>query len=712
MEAQSRYVVAHINKFLLDPNNYRLVDKEAYKPINPVELSDARVQQRTYNLLVGANHELIRDLINSFKNNGILRLDAIQVKPLGEYFLVIEGNRRMAALKYLYEESKKGNDIGKLNVQSFERLDAVLNIGESEVQHLITMGLHHISGKQRWNSYNQALLMRDLSQTYKLSEEEICNVLAISRQMLRRTLRALALIEKYKESDFGDQFKSDMYWIFEEIVRSTELKKWLGWDDQKLFAINDANEYKLFAWLSPEEKSETDEDGNLHNQKRDPIISKRDEIRTLAKFIHDPKALEVMEQKRNISEGYSLSGAVGETRLSSALEAINKEVQTTSQFSDLLKASDHEMIAKLRDKLDRLIPGNRAVFEAIDRRSPTFFESNQGHFSEILIKNYRKLVDLKIGRTSRVNLFAGGNNTGKTSVLEACFLLTQLNNIPALVELERYRGKFYQDFHTRWIDKNFSASIDLEGSFNGTLVSLSVQKYDTTEAIDRSQYLSSIKSEAAVNGTNFEGILDLYANRAPELYFQKSQVLCQAAFSSPYRHNAALLKRAHTRAVQEKYLEDIVSFLRRHMDEGIERIEMVNIEGESRFMVSSKWLKEAIDSTKYGEGLQRVFEIALLLGYCRNGVLCIDELDSAIHKNLLLPFTQFIQELAAQFNVQVFLSTHSKECIDAFVENGHDTEHITAYALTEENGHIACRHVAGTRLAQLVESINFDIRVQ
>lgn len=137
---------------------------------------------------------------------------------------------------------------------------------------------------------------------------------------------------------------------------------------------------------------------------------------------------------------------------------------------------------------------------------------------------------------------------------------------------------------------------------------------------------------------------------------------------------------------------------------------MVSIDDENRFMVSTDEMPYAVDITKYGEGLQRIFEIALLMGYSKNGVICIDELESAIHKNLLIQFTKFIQELAKRFNVQVFLSTHSKECVDAFVENDYPDDELTAFALDEVDGKILCKYLEGNKLKQLVETINIDIR--
>ncbi len=72
------------------------------------------------------------------------------------------------------------------------------------------------------------------------------------------------------------------------------------------------------------------------------------------------------------------------------------------------------------------------------------------------------------------------------------------------------------------------------------------------------------------------------------------------------------------------------------------------------------------DLTMFGEGLQRIFKIGLLFAGAKNGVVIIDEFENAIHASLLSNVVVLLHELAIQFNAQVFISSHSKECIDAF----------------------------------------------
>jgi AAA15 family ATPase/GTPase len=190
-------------------------------------------------------------------------------------------------------------------------------------------------------------------------------------------------------------------------------------------------------------------------------------------------------------------------------------------------------------------------------------------------------------------------------------------------------------------------------------------------------------AEAHIENLNLTSNLHLFSNREPEYRYIKSQTLCPSAFTSPYRYNERLLYTAHKLAIENKYYDKVIQFIKTNLDSTIDKIDLINDGGENRFRVTSSSMTEVIDITKYGEGLQRVFEIALLLGYCKNGILCIDEIDSALHKSLLIKFTEFIQQVAKDFNVQVFLSTHSKECIDAFVENEFPDDELTAFVLEE-----------------------------
>ena len=136
--------------------------------------------------------------------------------------------------------------------------------------------------------------------------------------------------------DYGDQFETKMYSIFEEIIKNVKIKNWLEWDDSNFSSSNLVNEERIFSWISKEEVVERTDDENEHIIVKDPIITKSHEIRELSKFIDDTKAVDQMESSRSISEGFVLSDAVGEARLKNAIENITKEVNIAFQFLSLI----------------------------------------------------------------------------------------------------------------------------------------------------------------------------------------------------------------------------------------------------------------------------------------------------------------------------------------------------------------------------------------
>ena len=83
-------------------------------------------------------------------------------------------------------------------------------------------------------AYNEALLVRNLQTQHKMFNDEIIKSLAISKQELMKILRSLALIDKYKKSEFGDQFKSSMYSIFQSLTSAPKIRNWLDLDDNMI----------------------------------------------------------------------------------------------------------------------------------------------------------------------------------------------------------------------------------------------------------------------------------------------------------------------------------------------------------------------------------------------------------------------------------------------------------------------------------------------
>ena len=153
--------------------------------------------------------------------------------------------------------------------------------------------------------------------------------------------------------------------------------------------------------------------------------------------------------------------------------------------------------------------------------------------------------------------------------------------------------------------------------------------------------------------------------------------------------------------------EMVVDFLREHVDHGIRNIELSD---NGRFTVVHDHVSPNPDLTAFGDGIQRIFKIGLLFAGARNGVVLIDEFENAIHASVLSSLALLVHSLAVKFNVQVFLASHSKECIDAFVKNDFQLDDVSVYAIRTEQGRPVAHHYEGSRLDRLLDIADVDMR--
>ena len=164
----------------------------------------------------------------------------------------------------------------------------------------------------------------------------------------------------------------------------------------------------------------------------------------------------------------------------------------------------------------------------------------------------------------------------------------------------------------------------------------------TEEDIDKIDYETTIEINSNVDDEKRCSTMHLFGTKDPQLHFKNIKYLCSTMFKSPYFYSHTELLNSHAVSVDKKSISEILKFIQK-IDNTIEKIELVEHYGIKRFSVSSSRFEESKDLTSYGEGLQRIFEIALSFAFCKNGVLLIDEIETAIHKSLLIDFTEFIK---------------------------------------------------------------------
>lgn len=703
-----------LRNLYLDPNNFRIIHEPDQKSVPDDQVKDRTVAQRTMRLLTGDRNQHIQDLIESFKANGYLPVDQIQVRELpSSGYLVIEGNRRIAALKFLQlEYETKGIDLGELDPDFFSQVPVILYSDADEVHHLTLMALKHISGNKKWGEWNQAKLLETLHSTHGLTEGEIRSRIGISTVELRRGLRALSMVAEYQASDYGDQFTEGMFPIFRHAVRNAALKDWLQWDDSDRKSHNTANRDFFFSLLSREPMDEPEEDGSVGygDKYLDPAITKRDDIDTLGKVVSDERALEHLKKTRDLNGAYRSSDLVFRERQESTINSVVADIKSLSQLT--IRPENLPELEGIRGRLQTIIDRARTIGLSGVEQKAVFRDRVDAHFTKIHVKCYRSMAGLHMTGLTRINLIAGINNSGKTSLLEAIYLLTRQNDFDGLIEIMRRRGKVATDqLDPEWmLEQLGQTQIFIEGTFDDLATNVEIQLCQEEDStLDRARYLGSVEINSAFGSNQLNSINRIYKGQDRETHADSLRILCPIVFSSPFFFNEPhRYSGFYHKSVQSKALPQIFEFLRTHMLPTLEDIRLTD--ERQRFVVIDSKFPAGVDLSSYGEGLQRMFLLSLLFASAQHGVVLIDEFENALHYSLIGPFSRFIHQMALKFNVQVFITSHSKECIDAFVMEIATKDDLSCHAVVNTEDGIRTRDFSGPQFKRLLDIGDVDLR--
>lgn len=313
------------------------------------------------------------------------------------------------------------------------------------------------------------------------------------------------------------------------------------------------------------------------------------------------------------------------------------------------------------------------------------------------IRSFRGFRHLKIEHLGRVNLIVGKNNVGKSALLEALRLYASKASPEVIWELLGVRGESRRSNLLSAPEKELSAlkylfygrrdlKPNLEpiqiGPINsvGERLTLSIGWY--TERVS----LPGWMAQESVTPEEY----DTAGSLIPFFILQIGE---EEKFTDSLR--PPLLKRPHYRQVLKEIkhtykpasgldngqvgklwdsialtdLEIEILAALRVIAPGVERINLVAdpaSPGERVPIVKVQGIEEPLPLSNLGDGMQRMLGIALALVNAKDGMLLIDEIENGLHYSVLPSLWRIIFQLAQRLHVQVFATSHSRDCIEAF----------------------------------------------
>lgn len=316
------------------------------------------------------------------------------------------------------------------------------------------------------------------------------------------------------------------------------------------------------------------------------------------------------------------------------------------------------------------------------------------YLSSLTIRGFRGFKNLYLKNLSRVNLVGGLNGTGKTSLLESIFLVLDRKNLGSIIRPSQFRGMpfdfkqsvqdlfFNRDLQQKivWTIDDRNGRAELTWKFGyvkqppASTFQLPTAPQQPVQSLvgDSEGITSQYTADRVVRDTYYisgqretlTGWMELNNSSAPPL---------GALLTPSLRYDNAENARRFTAMIQQNEKERLLSVLR-ILHPQIADLELLVVGGQA-LLHATLATNIRLPLNDLGDGTYLLGTIALAMMTNRNGVVMLDEFDTAIHYSKLSKIWRAIAELAAQFNCQIVATTHSRECIQCAVEGFAETDH-------------------------------------
>ena len=352
MNNQLEEATLPIDALYLDPNNPRFADISV-GPVPEQKVHLETVQAKAMQRMLDGPFD-VRELEDSIVNIGFLHVDRLVVVELPEAgkFMVIEGNRRLAAMKTLLKDADSGEIELADDVKESILLVPVFIIQNTDKvarNHTarILQGVRHIASIKPWGPYQQAQLVAVMLNEGK-TMQDIKQVLGMTMQRINSLRRCYFALEQMKQdAEYGPYAQPMLFSHFEEALKVPQLRTWLGWDDSQNKCLDDEHKQTFYGWCTGVE-----EDGERLPKK---IVDAKDsrKLPTLMAnpvqyqhFYEDPR-LTVTDAMRGIIDG----GPDVDWRA-----ILNNDLGTLSHVPAIdLSEADVQLLQSVKDLCDKLI---------------------------------------------------------------------------------------------------------------------------------------------------------------------------------------------------------------------------------------------------------------------------------------------------------------------------------------------------------------------
>lgn len=296
-------------------------------------------------------------------------------------------------------------------------------------------------------------------------------------------------------------------------------------------------------------------------------------------------------------------------------------------------------------------------------------------FHNIEINRLRGIKYSKIEGLKQINLFFGKNNCGKSSLLDAIFLISGISNpkLPLNVNIIRnYRRLEPSDMKLDFYSLDMSSPIVIKAENDETReLQISVVESSSSKV----NLLGEDNNVASTDLDNKYGLVLKY--KVDEHAYESSIIMSHSSNNSleqRIKMPAHYKEKLTCRYLNPKYdfttsIDGLVDVIK-NKDEVFIVNALRLIEPNIKDFVLSQndvlvdiGLDKRIPINMMGDGARKILSILTSIYECKNGIVLIDELSNGFHYSVMKGVWRAIISVAKKNNVQIFATTHDLDSI-------------------------------------------------
>lgn len=360
------------------------------------------------------------------------------------------------------------------------------------------------------------------------------------------------------------------------------------------------------------------------------------------------------------------------------------------------------------------------------------------HIQEFEIDSYRGIQNLTLNKLNKINILTGDNNSGKTSVLELLSTIDNPQNIGAWVLGARITnsrmrdGRLYNAFYNMFpIDEerkiikyvfkdsnDESYCIEMRAEIDNVQISekemyrlegfMRTGSNRTEEVVDAiCMHLQTYINDRIVNEYNifdFQSLMSRFVDKHAQFY--------RTVYVSPVDYAKGNLYLDEVLADSEMF-EQMIEILQ-EFDENITNVSVIKPKGMSsapEYMIMTKNHKKALPLSVYGDGMKKALLLLSAMLKARDGILLLDEFETAIHTSAMDPIFSWLFNSAMKLKVQIFLTSHSKEAIEKVLKSNEELQpYISLFTLYNHEGKSLVRQMTCIEAINALDNLGLELR--